>query len=122
MKTKKIPIITIILFILAGLLILYSVWAIIQCHGYIAEAIATGQLTVSGNEYDILSFYMSNCAQYVLFAVILAALGWMLMRFAPVAVPHVRPEPVLNPQTDEEFDDWFEEMKSANNDIPSDNP
>lgn len=122
MKTKKLPIITIFLFVLAGLLILYSVWAIIQCHSYIAGAIAAGQLTVSGNEYDVVNFYMSSCAQYVLFAVILATLGWMFMRFTPVTAPNGKPHSVSKLQTDEELDDWFEEMKSANDDTPPYNP
>ncbi len=122
MSVKKLPVFTIILFVLSGLLILYSIWAIIQCHGYIAEAVAAGQLIVSGNEYDVVNFYMSSSAQYVLFAVILAALGWMFTRFAPMAAPDVRPESVQSRQTDEELDDWFEEMKSVNDNIPSDNP
>lgn len=114
MKKIKLPVFTISIFVLAGMLILYSIWAIIQCHSYITKAVAAGQLTFNGNEYDVVNFYMTNCAQYVLFAVIFAALGWMFTRFTPMAVPSEKPDSVSKLQTDEELDDWFEEMKSKN--------
>ncbi|MEW9096020.1 MAG: hypothetical protein AB2417_13145 [Clostridiaceae bacterium] len=77
---KKIHIFSIILYALAGLLGVYSIWAIINCYKYISQTMAAQQLTFAGNEYDIISFYMSSCSQYILFAIILFALGWIIQK------------------------------------------
>ena len=47
----------------------------VESHGYISSMMEQNQISVSGSEYDIVNFYMSNSAQYVLFAVILGTLG-----------------------------------------------
>lgn len=80
MIKKKIPVISIVLYVLAGLLAIYTVWVVINSANTISSAIAAGQLTVSGSEFQIVNFYMSNCAQYALFAIVLFVLGWMLQK------------------------------------------
>jgi hypothetical protein len=67
-----------VLYVLAVLLLAYSVWAAIYSSQIVSQAIDMGQLLVSGSEFEILSFYMSNVAQYFLFAVVLFVLGYML--------------------------------------------
>ena len=56
----------------------------VESHGYISSMMEQNQISVSGSEYDIVNFYMSNSAQYVLFAVILGTLGWMSQKNARV--------------------------------------
>ena len=80
MGKKKIPIFSIVLYVFAGLLVLYTTWAVIHCQDQISTMIAQGKLELKGNEYDIVNFYMVNCAQYVLFAVIIFTLGWILQK------------------------------------------
>jgi predicted ferric reductase len=80
MDKKKIPILSIVLYVFTGLLLIYTVWSAIHSYQYIANMIAQGQLVVGGNEYDIVSFYMANCAQYLVFAAILFTLGWMMQK------------------------------------------
>jgi len=70
----------IFLYIVAGLLIVYSIWAIIHCADIVSQAISSGQLTASGNEYDIISFYMGSCFQYIFYALILGAAGLILQK------------------------------------------
>lgn len=82
MNKRKIPILSIVLYVIAGVLILYTVWSVSHAIGYISEMVELGQLTISGNEYDIVNFYMANCAQYALFAVILFSLGWILQKMS----------------------------------------
>lgn len=73
------------------------------------------QLTVSGNEYDILNFYMANSAQYPLFAIILIALGWM-MRKSPIGSTETldKKNPITSTRRtspdkskEEDFEEWF---------------
>ncbi len=100
---------------MAGLLIIYSGWAFINCSNYIAEAMASGQLASSGSEFDIVNFYMTNCAQYVIFAILFVAVGWLLRK--PSAM--IREVPVKltasasreKDNKDDDLDEWFEEMQ-----------
>ncbi|SDZ08346.1 hypothetical protein SAMN05421736_10613 [Evansella caseinilytica] len=80
MNKRKIPVISIALYALAGLLVLYASWALYHSHSYISEMMELNQIMFSGNEFDIVNFYMTNSAQYVVFAVMLFTLGWMLQK------------------------------------------
>lgn len=62
-------ILSILLYIVAVILTVYTIWAFICCHSYIVKMIANNQLSVKGNEFGIVSYYMTNCIQYILYAV-----------------------------------------------------
>ncbi len=78
MEKKKLPVISIIFYILAGISLAYTIWAIVYSSGIISEAIAMGQLVVEGSEFEIVSYYVSNTGQFVLLAAVLIGLGWVL--------------------------------------------
>lgn len=80
LKRKTVPVLSIVLYTLAGLLLLYTVWAVIHSIGYISEMVSQEQLVIAGNEYDIVSFYMTSCGLYALYTVILFALGRILQK------------------------------------------
>ncbi len=80
MNKKKFPILSIILYVLAGLLMIFAIWSASKSIGYISEMINLGQLVFRGNEFDVVNFIMASCAQYVIFAVILIALGCILQK------------------------------------------
>ena len=80
MNKKKLSILSIILYVLAALLMIFAIWSLINAITYISMMISQGQLAFSGNEFDIISFIMTSCALYVIFAVILLALGLILQR------------------------------------------
>lgn len=112
-------IIPIVLLTVAGLLVLYSTWAFIHCRNYIADAIASGQLETSGNEYDIVNFFMSNCVQYIIYAVILFSISWLL-RSRSVIVYQVPSSEGMQSNAminqDDELDEWFIKMKESKED------
>ena len=99
---------SIVMYIFAGLLGIYAIWSLTFCAGIISQAKAAGQLAVSGNEYDIASFYMGNCGQYFVFALLLVAAGLLLQRKQQVPV---NPETVVGPdensENDGELDEWY---------------
>lgn len=82
MDKKKFPILSTVLYVIAGLLVVYSIWAAVYSANYISTMMQQGQLAFSGNEFEIVSFYMSNIAQYVLFAITLFVLGRILLYFS----------------------------------------
>ena len=111
MTKKIIP--SIILYTFAGLLLIYAIWAFIHCVDIISQAKAAGQLAASGNEYDIMSFYMGSCAGYVVYALLLAATGLILQKKAPVAeAPVVPDQRHKNNEADDELDELFDRADS----------
>ena len=111
MNKRTIQIIpSIILYICAVLLAVYAIWSYTFCADVISQAKAAGQLAVSGNEFDIASFYMGNCGQYFVFALLLAAAGLLLQRKQQALVsPEPDASPAENTETDDELDEWFSE-------------
>ena len=83
MNNKKIPVVSLVLYILAVITLAYGVWAIVYSAGIVKQAVSLNQLVVAGNEFEVVSFYMSNVAQYVLFAIVLFALGWIVQLNTP---------------------------------------
>jgi uncharacterized membrane protein len=82
MDKKKLPILSTVLYVIAGLLVVYSIWAAVYSANYISTMMKQGQLVFSGNEFEIVSFYMSNVAQYVVFAITLFVLGRIVLYFS----------------------------------------
>ena len=78
MKNNRFPVVSVILYVLAFLLLAYAVWATVYSAGIVNEAVTMGQLVIAGNEFEVVSFYMNNIALYVLFAAVLFGLGWIL--------------------------------------------
>lgn len=86
MAKVKFPIVSVVLYVLAVMMALYTAWAARNSIQIVSEAVAQNQLVISGNEFEVASFYMSNFAQYGLYAVILFSLGWIVQGVAGNAV------------------------------------
>ena len=105
-------ILSIVLYISAGLLMIYAIWSYTYCADIISQARLTGQLAVSGNEYDIVSFYMNNSGQYAVLALLLTAAGLILQRVQPVQ--NTTDSALIstkNEAADNELDEWFNEVE-----------
>jgi len=83
---------SILAYVLAGMLLLYSVWAEIYCVNHLSDYFVSGQLTFAGNEFDIVNYHVSTYGQYVLFAVVLFMLGWILQSLPQEAPATVQVE------------------------------
>lgn len=75
MRRVKFPVVSIILYIFAGLFTLYTIWAAIYSVNYISDMVAAKQVVISGKEFEVTNFLMTNVAQYAFFALALFALG-----------------------------------------------
>jgi hypothetical protein len=78
MIKNKIPIVSLILYILAGLFFVFAIWAAVFSFQYISGMVAAGQVVVQDSLFEIVSFHMSNFGQYVVYAVLLFAAGWIV--------------------------------------------
>jgi hypothetical protein len=75
MRRVKFPVVSIVLYVLAALFALYSIWAAIYSINYVSDMVAANQLVIKGSEFEVANFLMSNFAQYAFFAIVLFALG-----------------------------------------------
>lgn len=111
MKRVK-SVICIILYVLAALMMAYAVWSFVYCNNLISEMVNAGQLEFAGNEYNIIDFYMSGIAQYVVFALLLAVAGWMISKTNIKENAAPIPEITALADDDDDLDEWMEELKS----------
>jgi hypothetical protein len=116
MRIKSWPVFSIVLFVMSAVLAAYAAWAFVQCYRDISEATAAGQLAISGNEFSIAGFYMTNSIQYAVFAVLLFSAGWLARvtkASSPARAAEVgSPSPSGRREEDERLDEWFREMGS----------
>lgn len=85
----------------------FGIWSLRNSASYISLMIKQGQLTFSGNEFDVINFVMTNCAQYIVFAIILFTLGWMSQKLKFI-VSNVSNDEVIENNT-ESFEEISED-------------
>lgn len=96
MEKRKISVLSIVLYVLAGLLAIFTIWSIFYVQAYLAKQ----NVSFSGYAYEIINYYMSNAGQYGIYAVILATLGWILQKNSPIAkkaAPELGGQTVIDP-------------------------
>ncbi|MGX9755224.1 hypothetical protein ACWYRQ_03045 [Clostridioides difficile] len=81
---KKISKVSITMYCLSILLAIYGIYVFINCTEYIYTMLSTKQLTVTGNEYTIINYYMSNFSQYIIFAILLASMGFVIQKIGDI--------------------------------------
>lgn len=79
-KFKKISKVSITMYCLSVVLAIYGIYVFINCTEYIYTMLSTKQLTITGNEYTIINYYMSNFSQYIVFAILLASMGFVIQK------------------------------------------
>jgi len=121
MKNKKIPAVSIILYIFAALLTIYVIWTAATDYGYVTGLIKDGSLTFKDNEYSIVNYFVTHAGQHLAYVFIIFALGLVLQKMegmkkkkaAPRPAPQ-KPAPIIT-KTEEKssgkdsFDGFFEE-------------
>jgi len=79
MVTKKVSVWSIVLYVLAGLLFVYALWAAIAFVQYLKSLIDQGQLsTLQGQAYNIIASLMTSSFQYVIYGVLFIVIGKLL--------------------------------------------
>ena len=117
---KKRLIASTVLFAFATVMAAYAVWTVFYCADIVSQAIEAGSLVFRGFEYDIISFYMSYVAQYVAYALLLAAAGLIVLWALPTDPENddgSAGEAAMNEELDRELDEFFSEADSAGEDV-----
>ncbi|WP_227855776.1 hypothetical protein [Clostridioides sp. ES-S-0048-02] len=79
-QLKKISKVSITMYCLSVMLVIYGIYVFINCTEYIYTMLSTKQLAFTGNEYTIMNYYMSNFSQYIIFAILLASMGFVIQK------------------------------------------
>ena len=109
MEKKKLPVISIVFYVLAALALAYAIWGITYSSKIVSEAIAMGQLVVKGSEFEIISYYVSNTGLFILLAAILVGLGWVLQILSTPEVVYFEDELTDNDLDIEALEESVEE-------------
>ncbi len=83
MNNKKVPVISIIMYVLAGLLFVLSVYTTVFAVKYISPSFEQG-LTFKGYELEVINFYVSNVGPLYLFSTTIFGLGWIIQLVTPL--------------------------------------
>lgn len=118
-KKRKVPVFSIVLYVIAGIVIIYTLWSLNHSMSYISDLIDGGQLTFKGNEFEIVSFYMTSSLQYGLLAVILFSLGLIFQNVVSLELKEVIEEKDKTPsanvnddvESEDDFDEWFQNIE-----------
>jgi hypothetical protein len=78
MSRGNFPVFSVILYVLGVLVLAYGIWASFYSFNFISTMMGQGQLVFSGNEFEIVSFHMTTFGQYIIYATILIAIGWII--------------------------------------------
>ncbi len=97
MNQKKVPVLSIIFYVLAGLLAIYMGWSIVNVAEYLS------QYQFSGQEYAFVSSYMTSALQYGIYAIILFGIGWILQKL-PTPPAQTVDQPDFVPEQMETFE------------------
>ena len=107
MSIKNIP--SLVLYFFASLLGIYSLWSFINSAEVVGEAARAGQINIWANIYDIVGFYLVNCAQYFVYALLLTAAGLVLQRQISGSILSRQGKTLIkNNAGDEELDEWLD--------------
>lgn len=118
-KKGKVPVLSIVLYVIAGFLIIYTLWSLNHSISYISDLIDGGQLTFRENEFEIVSFYMASSFQYFFFAAILLISGLIFQNIMSLKLKEVSEEKSKTPSdnvqddtdSEEDFDEWFHNIE-----------
>ncbi len=86
MINKKLPVISLVFYILAALLFIFAVWSANHSFRYISDLVSMGQVVIKDSLFDIISFHLNSFGQYVIYAALLFGIGWTVNLFAGVEV------------------------------------
>jgi len=95
-----------VFYVLAAPFLIFAVWAFSNSAEIISEAIEAGQITLFGNLYDIVGFYMANTGAYFAYAFLLIGAGLLLGK-KETAVPLSVEAEKEKSENDAEIDEWF---------------
>ena len=77
---KKVSVFSIVLYTCAGFVGAFAVWTMVKTATYIDQMVTAGQFVLKGNEYHVIDFYMAPGGQYIIFALLLAAAGFIIQK------------------------------------------
>jgi len=96
LKTRRTSYSSVIFYIISAWFMIFFFWHFIENNNYVSGIINAGNMTFRGNEFEIVGFYMNNCAPYLFYALVTGVLGWILMKMKHHRFSKVHETSVVN--------------------------
>ena len=80
---RRVSYLSIILFIITAWFTIFFFWNFIEYNNHVSGILRRGDMTFRGNAYEIVGYYMANCAPYAFYALVMGTLGWLLIKQKP---------------------------------------
>ena len=84
---KNISLFSIVMFLFAAWFSVFFFWNFIEYNNHVSGLLRSGSITFRGNEFEVISYYMQNCAPFAFYALVTGVLGWVLLRLKMKRVP-----------------------------------
>ncbi|MCL2696821.1 MAG: hypothetical protein FWE74_01915 [Oscillospiraceae bacterium] len=92
---RRVSFLSIILFIITAWFLIFFFWNFIEYNNYVGGVLRNGNISFRGNAHEIIGYYMSNCAPYLFYALVMGTLGWLLIKLRPRYVVETTAIPVI---------------------------
>ena len=93
-KTNKKAILPIVLYGVAALIAIYSIFTMYSSYTYIASLVEMGSIDVSEQIVDVIGYYVNASLPYVFYAIAVWAIGYVINKVNQI-------QALLNPNTNE---------------------
>jgi|GEM_PF-2221409 len=93
---RKVSYLSVILFLIAAWFTIFFFWNFIEYNNYVGNIIRAGNITFRGNEYEVISYYMSSCAPYAFYALTTGVLGWVLVKLRSRKLTEIERTSIIN--------------------------
>ena len=101
MKKEKLSGITIFMYGLSILLLLFTIYRFYGAMTYISSLVTEQSFVISENIRDVISYYYEQCASPFLFSVIIYGLGEMNEKLKLLLLKKAQPDPESEPNNEQ---------------------
>ncbi|MBM7833382.1 hypothetical protein [Clostridium sardiniense] len=76
--SKNVSIVSIVFYVMAGLMILYSIFTLVNSYDYISELVNQGRISIKYQFKEVIIYYMNACMPYVFYSIVFGAIGYII--------------------------------------------
>ena len=112
MSERKFSVVSIILYVIAVLLFIYFIVVFYNSVKEVSRAVAEGYLEMGGNRQELTNYVVGNSLQYIMYALILSSLGFVIQEVHGLGFRQVQDKPYI--ETDDIYEiEEVEEIEEA---------
>ncbi|MGG7078460.1 hypothetical protein [Clostridium sardiniense] len=76
--SKNVYIVPIIFYVMAGFMLLYSIFTLVNSYDYISGLVNQGRINITAEFKEVITYYMNACMPYVFYSIVFGAIGYII--------------------------------------------